>query len=78
MQLTPLLKFIIIAVSFAVQMAVLSWTGIQADLLTLGMRPELYNIVATVLGVFSTGTVGLLAYLGLKSPTIGEEVRKTE
>jgi hypothetical protein len=76
MQLTPILKFAVIAFAFVISMATLAWNGIQSDLLAIGMRQEVHNIVATVLGVLSTGSVGLLAYLGLKAPTIGESVTK--
>lgn len=73
MTLSPGIKFAIIAYAFVVGMAVLAWTGIQADATAIGLNEHVYNIVSTVLGVLSAGATGLLGYLGLKAPTLDKE-----
>lgn len=73
MTLTPTVKFILIAVAFLVNMALLVWTGIKIDALSLGMREEVFNIGLTVLTITNAGASALLVYLGLKAPTVGEK-----
>ena len=74
MQLTPLLKSLIIAYAFVTGMAMLIWTGIKIDVLGLGLRPEWFNIGLVVIVVLDKGATALLTYLGLKAPTIGQHI----
>jgi len=73
MTLTPTLKFIVIA--FAVAFALLSetWVEIDADVEALGMGDAAYSIVSTVLGKLDLLGSALLAYLGLRAPTLEKE-----
>ena len=73
MTLTPALKFAIIAFAFAVNLLLLTWTAIKIDVLSLGMREEVFNIGLTVFTTLNAGAGALLAYLGLKAPTMKED-----
>jgi hypothetical protein len=73
MTLTPTLKFLIIAFALAVNVVLLTWTGIKIDVLALGMREEVFNIGLTVLTMLNAGAGALLVYLGLKAPTVGDK-----
>lgn len=76
MTLTPGLKFAII--TFASMVVVSGWilTGIKVDALALGLNEHAYNIAVVVIGSLNTAALGLLTYLGLKSPVEGEKVVK--
>lgn len=76
MTLTPTLKFIIIVFASSVVVISWIWTGIKVDALALGMDAHLYNIGLVVIGSLNTAALGLLTYLGLKSPVEGEKVVK--
>lgn len=73
MTLTPLQKFAIIAFAFTVNLTLLAWTGIKIDVLSLGMREEVFNIGLTLLTIANAGAGALLAYLGLRAPTLEDE-----
>ena len=75
MQLTPLLKFLIILFASSVVVFGWIWTGIKVDALALGLNAHIYNIGLVVLASLNTAATGLLVYLGLKSPVQGQEVR---
>ena len=75
MQLTPLLKFLIIFFASSVVVIGWIWTGIKVDALALGLNTHVYNIGIVVLASLNTAATGLLVYLGLKSPVMGQEVR---
>ncbi len=70
MSLTPTLKFLLIAAAFSVNLLLLTWTGIKIDVLSLGMREEVFNIGLTVLTILNAGASAMLVYLGLKAPTV--------
>ena len=70
MTLTPLLKLIVIAWALLSSMFVLAWTGIQGDLLAIGLNEHVYAIVLTVAVIVDKAAVALLGYLGLKAPTV--------
>lgn len=74
MQLTPTMKFLIIAYAFLVNTALLVWTGIQVNTQNLGLSTDWYNIGLTVLTSLNLGASALLVYLGLKSPVLGQHV----
>lgn len=74
MQLTPTLKFLIVAYAFLINSLVLIWTGIQVNVSNLGLSVDWYNIGLTVLTSLNLGASALLIYLGLKAPTIGQHI----
>jgi len=78
MTLTPTLKLLIITYAFLINSAVLVWVGIQVNVSNLGLSPDWYNVGLTVLTTLNLGASGLLGYLGLKAPVMGEEVREIE
>ena len=69
MTLTPMLKFILIAAVFLVNVLMWIWQGIQVDALAVGMDVHVYNIVSVVISGLVTAGSTLLAYLGLRAPT---------
>ncbi len=69
MTLTPTLKFLVIAYAFAINSAVLVWTGIQVNVSNLGLSSDWYNVGLVVLTTLNLGASALLVYLGLKAPT---------
>lgn len=78
MTLTPTLKFVIIAFASSIVVVGWIWVGIKVDALALGLDEHVYNIGLVVIGSLNTAALGLLTYLGLKSPVQGEEVVKTD
>ena len=68
---SPNIKIAIIAYAFLVNSAVVIWTGIQLNATSLGLSPDWYSIVLTVVTTLNLGASGLLAYLGLQAPTVG-------
>ena len=76
MTLTPAIKFALIASAVLVNLTLLAWTGIKIDVLALGMKQEVFNIGLTVLTILNSGVTAILAYLGMRAPVLGEEVRE--
>lgn len=72
MTLTPLQKFLIITYAFLINSALLVWTGVQVNVANLGLSVDWYNIGLTILTTLNLGASGLLVYLGLKAPTLGD------
>lgn len=70
MELTPAWKFAVIAFAFLANVMLWIWTGIKGDALALGLSENWYNIVLTTISGFVTSGSALLAYLGLRVPTI--------
>ena len=78
MTLTPTLKFIIIATAVVIALASEIWTDLEVDLGDIGLDGPVFNIVDKVLNKLDLAASGLLVYLGIKAPTIGEEVREID
>nr|ART39086.1 H511 [uncultured bacterium] len=78
MQLTPALKVAIITFAFMTSIAMLIWTSIKTNALALNLNEHLFNIILVVIVMLDKGASALLVYLGLRAPTIGEEVRDIE
>jgi hypothetical protein len=70
MVLTPFLKFVLIAFVFSVNVMLWIWTGVQADAFALGLNEHVYNIVNVVISGMVTAGSALLAYVGLRAPTL--------
>lgn len=78
MQLTPMLKTLVIGLYVLIQVAGWIWVGIKVDLLALNFNENIYNIGVVILSSFNTAVGGIVVYLGLKAPVMGEEVRQIE
>lgn len=70
--MSPNVKVGIIAYAFIINSLVVIWTGIQLNVSNLGLSLDVYNIVLTIVTTLNLGASGLLAYLGLKAPTVGK------
>lgn len=71
MTLTPLQKFVLMLSAGVVAGLNLFWADIETEVLALGLNEHIFNIVEKALRLLSSGAVGLLALLGLRSPTKG-------
>lgn len=78
MTLTPTIKFVLIATYVTIQVAGWIWLGSKVDLLALNFNEHLYNIGAVILGSLNTAIGGVMVYLGMRAPVLGEEVRDVE
>ena len=74
MQLTSTMKFLIIAFASSIVVLGWIWTGIKIDALALGMDEHAYNIGLVIISSLGTAASGLLVYLGLKAPVMGQHV----
>lgn len=70
MTLTPMMKFAIISFATLISLASWIWVGVQTDALAVGLNTHVYNIVAIVIAGFMQLSTILLAFLGLKAPTL--------
>jgi len=68
MTLTPTIKFFLVASIAFVNIVNWIWTGIQTDVLALGLDQHVFNIGVVILSSLVTAGSGVLTYLGLRNP----------
>lgn len=79
MTLTPALKLLVIALAAVFGLLDEFWMEAQSDLVEgLGLNGHIYALVSLVLSKVSLGLLALLAYLGLKAPTLEKPPKDVE